>query len=248
MRVMTFNARLKGEEENPENNWCNRFSRFVQQIKILNPDILGLQEVRKSQFEDLEREMGDYGYEYLPRDGKRGEGTPVYYKKEKFTLINKGSYFLNEHPETCGIGWDARCLRVASYVTLKDNETGKKFTFFNTHLDHIGVLAQKNGIKLMVDKMRDTGGSMILTGDFNVYEGSETYEVASSFLNDAKYQTSDRDDGFTFHGYGTSTSKSPIDYIFVSSDIVVKEYRIYDKKTDGGYASDHYAVYADVTL
>lgn len=248
MRVMTFNARLNCSENKKENEWNNRFPRFIKQINVIKPDVFGLQEVTKSQFEDLDKEMGEYGYEYMPRDGQSAEGTPVYYKKDKFTLVNKGSYFLNEHPETCGLGWDACCLRVASYVTLIENETGKKFTFFNTHLDHVGVLAQKNGIKLMVDKMRATGGSMILTGDFNVYEGSETYEEASSFLNDAKCQTEDRDDGYTFHGYGRFEYESPIDYIFVSDDIKVKKYRIYNKKTNGGYASDHFAVYADVSL
>ena len=53
------------------------------------------------------------------------------------------------------------------------------------------------------------------------------------------------DDGGLF----TRTDLSKTDAaIQMFDDIKVKKYRIYNKKTNGGYASDHFAVYADVSL
>ena len=179
------------------------------------------------------------------------EGTPVFYKKSKFELLAQGSYFLNEHPKTPGIGWDACCLRVASYATLKEKQSGKVFTYFNTHLDHVGKQAQINGIELMVKKMSEVGGSMFLSGDFNVYETDVTYEKATAMLKDSKYIAKQSASGNTFHNYGAipfDKNGQPIDYIMVSDDVKVSLDNIYAKAEDDGFASDHYAVYADVEL
>ena len=250
IRITTFNARLKCNEEQEEWMWSVRLPRLLTQVKRLDPDLLGFQEVTAEQFEDLCSALSDYDCEYQPRDGEKGEGTPVFYKRDRFELIDKGSYYLNEHPEAPGLGWDAECLRVASFAALKDKKTGKAFTFFNTHLDHRGQTAQVEGIKLMLSKMESVGGSMMLTGDFNVYEGSVTYEEARSLLNDAKMIAKNVSGGGSFHNYGRidTADISPIDYIFLSGDIEVENYAVYNKKEESGYASDHYAVYADIKI
>ncbi len=251
VRVCTFNIRFACDEKDISNIWYYRLPRIITQMNELSPDLIGFQEAMLIQYEQLAEKLSDYDSEFLSRDGKSGEGTPIFYKKDRFELVEKGSYYLNEHPDEPGLGWDAVCLRVASYVSLKDKKTGKRFTYFNTHLDHVGSLAQVNGIKLMVEKMEEYGGSMILSGDFNVIEGSETYNVASSLLNDSKKIAKSVHESITYHGYGSSSASVKngcIDYIFVSSDIKVENYCVYDELVDGGYASDHYAVYVDLTL
>jgi endonuclease/exonuclease/phosphatase family metal-dependent hydrolase len=231
--------------------WENRLPNIKIQLDFLDSDVYGFQELRKEQYDDLLPFLSQYDSVFQGRDGANDEGTPIFYKKEKFTLLKKGSYYLNEHPDTPGKGWDACCLRVASFVALKEKSSGKIFTYFNTHLDHVGKVAQAEGIKLMVSKMKEVGGSMLLSGDFNVYEDDVTYEIATEFLKDSKYLAKNSMKGNTFHNYGLvpfSETVSPIDYIMVSDDVKVENYKILARKEKGGYASDHYAAYADIEL
>ncbi len=251
IRVTSYNLRVKCDERDPDNNWMNRIPRIVKQISLLQPDLIGAQELRLSQYEQIKDLLTDYESEFCPRDGERGEGTPIFYRKDRFVKRTSGSYYLNEHPDTPGIGWDAACLRVATYVNLQDKRTGKTFTYFNTHLDHVGTVAQVEGIKLMVERMKKNGGSMILSGDFNVPEFSSTYDVAARLLKDCKFAAKRTQKGNTFHDYGEipyDESLSPIDYIFVSGDVSVQTYRISNQKIDGGWSSDHFAISADICL
>lgn len=251
MRITTFNLRVNCNEKDANNNWDKRLPRIKSQLDAVDSDLYGFQELTKKQYNDVVSILDSYDSVFRPRDDKDAEGTPVFYKKSKFELLAKGSYFLNEHPETPGVGWDACCLRVASYATLKEKKSGKIFTFFNTHLDHVGKQAQIKGIELMVQKMSEVGGSMFLTGDFNVYETDVTYAKATTMLKDSKYIAKQSTSGNTFHNYGAipfEKTNQPIDYIMVSNDVKVQSYNIYAKEEIDGFASDHFAVYADVEL
>ena len=251
MRVTTFNLRCKCKEKDENNMWANRLPNIKIQLDFLDSDLYGFQELRKEQYDDVIPLLPDYDSVFQGRDGFDDEGTPIFYKKDKFELLEKGSYYLNEHPQTPGKGWDACCLRVASFVALKEKASGKIFTYFNTHLDHVGKVAQAEGIKLMVQKMKEVGGSMLLSGDFNVYEDDVTYEIATEFLKDSKYIAKKSTSGNTFHNYGLvpyDKNISPIDYIMVSDGVRVDEYNILARAEKDGFASDHFAVYVDIEL
>ncbi|MBO5223468.1 MAG: endonuclease/exonuclease/phosphatase family protein [Clostridia bacterium] len=251
MRITTFNLRVKCNEKDSNNYWEKRLPRIANQLEVIDSDLYGFQELTKKQYQDVADILLEYDSVYRSRDDIDAEGTPVFYKKSKFELVAQGSYFLNEHPNTPGIGWDACCLRVASYATLKEKKSGKIFTFFNTHLDHVGKQAQIKGIELMVKKMSEVGGSMFLTGDFNVFETDVTYKKATTMLKDSKYIAKQAESGNTFHNYGAipyNKNGQPIDYIMVSKDVKVQSYNIYAKAEKDGFASDHFAVYADVEL
>lgn len=251
MRLCSFNLRVDYEGEEPQNLWVNRLPRIAKQLGEINADLYGFQEVKLNQCEDMARVLADYDYEYLSRDGVKDEGTPIFYRKSRFELLGNGSYYLNTHPDTPGIDWDAAYPRVASYVYLKDKGTGKTLSYFNSHLDNVGETARQEGIKMMIGKMRENGGSMLLSGDFNTLEGSPTYKIATSLLKDLKYDAADSTSGNTFHDYGKRAfdeTKSPIDYIMGSKEIFTEKYRIFAEKTDGGFASDHYAIYADFEI
>ena len=88
-----------------------------------------------------------------------------------FDLKSAETFWLSETPEKPSMGWDAACFRTATWALMKDKKTGKKFYFVNTHLDHKGKEAQKNGLKLIVDRIAQInpdGYPMVLTGDFNI--------------------------------------------------------------------------------
>ena len=41
---------------------------------------------------------------------------------------------------------DGACERIASWAKLQDKVSGKEFFALNTHLDHVGVAARREGI------------------------------------------------------------------------------------------------------
>lgn len=251
MRLCCFNLRVDFDGEAEENKWKNRLPRICSQLRAINADLYGFQELKLHQFKDIVEFLRGYDYEYLPRDGSEAEGTPIFYRKDRFELLGNGSYYLNSHPDTPGTDWDAEWPRVASYVYLKDKKTGKTFSYFNSHLDNTGEVARQEGIKLMINRMKQNVGAMLLSGDFNTNENTPTYKIATSLLNDLKYKATDSMSGNTFHGYGRipfDASKDPIDYIMGSKEIDVKRYKIYAKKEESGYASDHYAIYVDFEI
>ena len=60
-----------------------------------------------------------------------GEHSAIFYRKDRFTLIKNGDFWLSETPDQPSKGWDATCCnRICSWVQLTDNATGKNFYFF----------------------------------------------------------------------------------------------------------------------
>lgn len=103
----------------------------------------------------------------------------------------------------------------------------------------------------MISKMRQNGGAMLLSGDFNTRENTPTYKIATSLLKDLKYDAADSMKGNTFHDFGKrmfDENEDLIDYIMGSQEISAQKYRIYAKKEESGYASDHYAIYVDFEI
>ncbi|MDD2526220.1 MAG: endonuclease/exonuclease/phosphatase family protein, partial [Bacteroidales bacterium] len=154
INVMTFNVR----QDNPDdgiNNWKFRKDYAANLIKFYDADIIGTQEVLNNQYNDLIERLSEYNHIGVGRaDGnKEGEACAIFFRKERFKLYESGTFWLSENINAVGVkGWDAACERIATWAILKDNDTGKKFLFLNTHLDHKGLIARREGAKLILKK------------------------------------------------------------------------------------------------
>ena len=86
-------------------------------------------------------------------------------------MLEWGNFWLSSTPDIPSIGWDAACTRTATWALLKDKKTKEKFYYVNTHLDHVGKVARKEGLKLILEKIQKINLDnfpLILTGDFNM--------------------------------------------------------------------------------
>lgn len=234
--VCSYNIRNvnRGDDKNG-NGWKTRYEYLCQQIEFEDPGLFGCQEVKKEQLDDMIARMPEYAYVGVGRDdGKEGgEYSPVFYKKDRYVLLESGTFWLAEDPTKPVQGWDAACKRVCSWGHFRDKKTKHTFYFFNTHMDHIGVTARREGAKLIVSKMRELmkkNDPVILTGDFNVDQTSEPYQMFtnSGFLTDcyvaARYRFATNG---TFNDFNPlNCSSSRIDHIFVSKSFKVDRYAI----------------------
>jgi endonuclease/exonuclease/phosphatase family metal-dependent hydrolase len=132
-------------------------------------------------------------------------------------------------------------------------ENGSRYVHMNTHLDVNSAAIRESELTVLLPRVKnfiDEGYAVVLTGDFNSEEETAVYKtITSSGLADSKYQTTNASRIPTYNGFADDVSKyeGPIDYCFVNSEIKVTLYRVIDKQ-DGGFLSDHNAIYSEMTI
>jgi len=155
IRVASYNIRMDTQSDSL-NAWEYRKDKVNALIRFYDMDIFGTQEGFLHQLQDMAR-MTEYAYFGSGRDdGKTaGEHSAIFYRKDRFELLETGDFWLSETPDVPGKGWDATCCnRICSWGKLKEKSTGKTFYVFNVHFDHQGVVARQESGKLMIKKMQ----------------------------------------------------------------------------------------------
>ena len=116
LHVMTFNMRYDNPEDG-EHNWRFRKERAAEAIVSRGIDLLGTQEVLANQFADLRELLPGYEAVGVGREdgAAQGEFNAVFWRADRFTLLDSGTFWLSETPETPGSkGWDGACERIAT--------------------------------------------------------------------------------------------------------------------------------------
>ena len=250
IKCASFNIRMDNPNDSL-NSWPYRKDRASAYISDNHIDIIGMQEVLHHQLNDFRERLPEYDYVGIAReDGKtQGEYAPIFYRKDRFEVLDSNTFWLSQYPDSVGfIGWDGACTRIATWAKLKEKKSGKIFMAVNTHFDHVGVLARKNAALLIIEKIKEIAGDhpAFLTGDFNVTKKSEAYRTITTnefVLKDSR-KVAEKRTGcpYTFHNFGRIPQKkcTTIDFIFVTPQIEVEEYKVDEEKRDGsGYLSDH---------
>lgn len=260
LNVMTFNIRMDTKEDGA-NQWSNRKDLAADLVKFHSVDLFGAQEVLNHQLNDLLTRLSEYAYIGVGReDGKtKGEYAAIFYKKDRFVLEDSGNFWLAEDINAVGKkGWDAACERVATWGIFKDKESGKKFFFLNTHLDHMGKVARHEGASLVLDEAHKLakGLPVIVTGDFNATPDDDPIKVLTD-KNDPRHIVHSREIAslkygpeWTFHDYGRipNEKREWIDYIFVKGDIKVLRNGVLSDTLNNLYPSDHCPVMATLII
>ncbi len=264
--VVSYNMR-HSQGDDGENSWPYRKQATPAMIGSINPDLIGVQEALQDQVQFIAEECPEYGYYGLGReDGvSDGEHMAIYYKKDVFNLLDSFTFWLSETPDVPSYGWDAACKRTATVAYLEHKETKKRFYFVNTHLDHVGLEAQKNGLQLIVRKIADInpeGLPLILTGDFNMVSYNEAILALDKQMLNTRSVAPVTDSLPTFNAWGDALEWAAIgenmkglphreliiDYIFFSpmDPTLCKKYRTINETFENvPYISDHYPILAE---
>lgn len=263
IRVMSFNIRYNNPGDGI-NAWPNRKDKVADMIgKRHQADLAGLQEAQRDQIDDLVERLPEYAWFGVGRDDGKdaGEFTPIFYRKDRFDLLEQETFWLSETPDMPGSkSWDTAITRIATWGKFRDKKSGKEFYYINTHFDHRGNQARTESAKLIVKKIGEIFGETptVLTGDFNVRETSDAYEVlagkqeangTTSILKDARYASKTGHQGPTstftnWEEYGPPETK--IDFIFVQNGFEVLSHKVLDDRYDNRFPSDHLPVLAEI--
>ncbi|MDA8763042.1 endonuclease/exonuclease/phosphatase family protein [Flavobacteriaceae bacterium] len=248
IKAISYNIRYNNPNDGM-NIWENRRETVASLLNEQNADFVGLQEVVYPQLQDLVSALKNYDHIGVGReDGKtKGEYSPIFYKKEKYKLLESNTFWLSESPETVSKGWDAMLERICTYGLFQNRISQEKIWVFNTHFDHRGVLARAQSIDLITQKVKELNQEnlpLIITGDFNLTPDQAPIQKMQSDFEDVQKNLPVSDPYYaTSNNFDTDkNSKKRIDYIFIKDLKVLSARHLYKKTPMGGWASDHHPV------
>lgn len=206
VNTMTFNIRCWSISD-------AHLARIVSTIKNADyPDTIGFQEMGKSGswvWIDKLMAIPDISSRYAYVGEDRGDGTgeraAIFYRKDKFTLIESGTKWMygdgefgSDKPGRVNVSHTTEhqdYYRVYSYALLERISDGVRLAHINTHLDTvsyyenstIGLQVQTQQLSYaiaMAKKLHEENNcTVVFTGDFNTKSSSDSFKsiTASGF-------------------------------------------------------------------
>lgn len=252
---MLFNHPWSEETLEPSNRWEERLPRIVDYLCLIQPDLIGTQELQPDQIDDLMERIGGE-YEVV-----RGQSS-IFYKRERLCLLGKSEWQSpGPKPKAVLVGyfWDRR--------------TGREIAMLNTHLSFGDVEARHCQALFLAHLAERVGQSepVVVTGDFNSFSAQrdslglpfldgdqEMAILTGGSLRDARFTSLlghfgpiastnyNAEEKRAFAGLGTPGII--LDHILVSGQFTVVRHAIDPATVDGGWLSDHFPVLADLLL
>jgi len=247
--IISYNIRYDNNWD-IENSWKIRRNKISQILVQYSPSIIGIQEGLLNQVQYIDSSLIDYDYVGVGRDDgkKKGEFCAIYFDTTRYVLLKNSTFWLSETPDTISVGWDAALERICTYGLFKDRITKEEFLVFNTHFDHIGVVAREKSSELIlkrINKINRQTLPVILMGDFNSIPNSSPVKEIKTELSDALQISLEKLQGprGTFNGFNEDLPiEKRIDYIFTNDLKVLSYTHINDRLNNNRHISDHLPV------
>ncbi len=230
-------------------------------ISACDPDSIGVQEARSVWANQFRRGLKGYSRIGVSADGESTSGDPfgtyIYYKTDKYNVIDSGTFWLSRTPDVPSRYSDTvDCNRTCCWVILEDKQTGFRYVHLNSHLDWMDEAATAYQMELLRKQIiifENMGLPVFATGDYNTDEGSSVYQLMlrEDSIGDAKFEAAETMSLGTYPHYGDYdvTTQMPIDFCFVTKSLMtVTRYRVVDDKYKDAYVSDHFGLLVEATV
>ncbi len=258
LRIASFNM-LRDDLDTKyilENRWEKRFSRIIEVIEEMSPDLIGAQELSQLQANQLIEALNEYAFVGEPR--KDGEINGIFYRKNRLEIVSAKSIPIHTNN-----------LNLAEF---KDLKTGKRFAHLNIHARFSRVNHREHEARLIAEQAAILAPQMtvLVTGDVNTfpnrtdldlpfYDGDYIHRILTS-------KTLQNAQELSLLGHlgpiGTYTSKHPrhigfegtgtpgvvLDRIYVSEPITVLIHATQPATVDGYFPSDHMPIFIDFLI
>jgi endonuclease/exonuclease/phosphatase family metal-dependent hydrolase len=246
LSILTYNIWFDNQ------NWPARFAHMLSEIRAIDPDIIGLQEViQRPHLDNQAQQIADslgYHYYFNSVDDESAE-------------TRFGNAIVSRYPieET-----NFRALQPTSdyrnAIHARINVAGNIIDFYNTHLHHTGAGGhiREEQILDLLDFIDETSsnGFVFVTGDFNANPDWEEMELMYEDFTDVYplFHENHLDPEHSTLNYHLGHGQRRIDYVFfgnennellepVSANIVLDE-----PDENGVYGSDHFGVSAQFRI
>lgn len=244
--VMSYNIRVSTANDGT-NSWQYRYPASGMMIDDQRPDVIGLQEAMYEQVAYLKQALEvNYKPIGVGRDdgASKGEHMTIFYNKKTVAVKKWGTFWLSDTPDKPSTGWDGAYPRTATWAVMKDKRSGKSFVCINTHIDHVGKEAQKNGVALIIEKLpsiNPKGLPVVITGDFNMEINDPAMDSIKAVMKDSRTTAFKTDEEISYNGWGKAAST--IDFIWYDGFSSCTEFETVTKPYyERNFISDHYPV------
>jgi endonuclease/exonuclease/phosphatase family metal-dependent hydrolase len=200
--------------------------------------ILCTQEGVPRMISHLQRALSSYTVIGAPRslDPAVGETASLFFKADRFELIDYGQFWLSEQPRIfASKGGDSALPRIATWLKLQNKFNAHKIIVLNTHFDHHGRAAKANSASLIAEQLRQInpeGLETLICGNFNVSANHQSLRPISENFTAAP-----------LHDEPTHVSGSQIDHIFYSRQLQLIGGKVQRPKSNNKKdLSNHFAV------
>lgn len=216
-------------------------------LKTYMPDLLGVQEADSEWMGALTGRMGKNGYAAvgIGRDSDgTGERTAIFYRKDKFELIDHKTMWLTDTPDEVSKVEGSESRRIVTVATFKRLSDGKEFAYANTHLDNSTEAVREVQMRYLDQHIKSfTDIPFMVTGDFNCTRSSTTYKIATEefgYENCSILAPNARN-----RATATFVAGGIIDYCFRSSKEPFNPYlyAVCTETKNGNVISDHYPLF-----
>lgn len=253
IKIVTFNLRCVWNGVDKQNSFVHRAGLIWEKISKEKPDVIAFQECVPEIVAILKSMFSEYLFLGHGRNNDYdGEGLYTAIKISDFDLLDYETFWLSLTPYIAGSRFEnqSECPRTVVVSSIRHKKTGKIFSVYNVHLDHISESARVKGVKAVIQRvlqdMKKREMYSVMLGDFNGKPDEETIKIVSEDLFDVT-----KDSGITFHDFhGAEERKMKIDYIFISDNL--KENftgcDVWKDTSNGISLSDHYPLCANFKI
>lgn len=260
-RVLSFNVRYDFESDG-NNRWQYRIDVVAKQIKQTQATLIGIQEDKADQVQDLEQRLPEFTFLGMGRNGgNSGEHNSILFKKDSWRLKENGDVWLSDTPDVPGSNtWGDKYPRKFTWALLEPVSSDKPVLFLNTHLpdggnvEHLRLKGAGVIRDWLTKKLGDKGLSKITvihTGDFNAPQDGEVQDVfkKDGLLRDGwdEAKPADPTPG-TYGDFRGLQGNRRIDWILIGGPGRAVGAMVHDQQIDGRWPSDHYAIQMDIEI
>lgn len=257
--MLSFNVRIQSRWDGA-NAFVHRRDAIVRTLHTERPDVVGFQEMMPEMLDYFKENL--QGYAFIGQCGKsgkkgeKGEYTAIAYRTDTLALEESETFWLSPTPWRKGSRFLLQSLdaRTCTRGTFRHRETGTRFRYFNTHLDHLSPPARSRGIRVILKAMAACQLRERLPlfwgGDFNFTPKGALYAYCLQQIV-AGQPLVDLTDTIeaTFNWFGALKRPIKLDYILTDRHTSRDHFalRVLQTDGDGRYLSDHNALRIDWT-
>ncbi len=257
-RLMSFNI-LQATSETAGHEWASvRKAACIKMFRDIKPDIVCVQESRKTQCSDLASALTQYSQIKYPKDGiesNGGQRNLIMYNNQKFFVIEWGKFWFSEDGTASGGRWgdDATTQKMTIYVHFREMATGREFWVYDTHFFAKCNVETTRGhcVEMSLESIKEKVGDegvVFFCGDLNMQPDNPILKPMFDYMKHAATHA-DESDGvstITYNGF-RETNLKVLDHIFYRN-ATAHTYKVVNSQTAYGtkWISDHYPIYADV--
>lgn len=193
--------------------WQNAADSFSQSLIASQADLLAVQAVPNELFSYLSDCMSE-SYNSLREQDSAGNNA-VFYKKERFILLEQGSFFLSDTPSKRSRFVGASEDRICAWSAFEEKVSGIRFFHMNAAPERSNSVLLKC-IPLILSAGAKYDVPTILTGDFACFKGSYAYKALTSAVF--------KDAGDTFGSGAQSITDRAVSYFKNLKSVQGSEY------------------------